>query len=210
MCLAVNVAKLQFDAAPISGLDCTRCSALRYVADAESHGIYTMLTLVYCPDNAFFRGVQSRVPQTPEWAENWNSQFMTARGHACYVAYGSALAAGLKARLLPAAQSALLISLQNEFFLQGSQYPFSSRSGNVKFADGIVYDMANATSRQQGADANTNLWAERLRTSIRRELPSALVTVGVFTFKAVQKQGSNGLLLDGLVLAGAFASCARL
>ena len=57
--------------------------------------------------------------------------------------------------------------------------------------------MALSKDRQQAADANTNLWASTVGSAIRAHLPASLVTVGVFTYNAVQKAGPNGLLLDG-------------
>ena len=43
-------------------------------------------------------------------------------------------------------QNAVLVSLQNEFFLMGHEYPFNVHSGAVKLADGITYDMASDNS----------------------------------------------------------------
>ena len=75
----------------------------------------------------------------------------------------------------------------------GVLYPFSSRNTTVRtIADGKAYAMALPADRQEAADANTNAWAARLRTAIRAHLPSTLVTVGVFTYNAVQKTGPNG------------------
>jgi hypothetical protein len=170
----------------------------QYIADADSYGIYTMVTMVYVPDNNYFRNVSARAPPvTKEWHGSTNQGFLTPNGHAMYVEYASQLGAALKVRLPTQAQSAVLFSLQNEFSLQGNQYPFGTKNGTVQLADGATYDMAIASDRQQAADANTNLWAKRLRDVIRSHLPSALVTVGVFTFQAVHKAGPNGLLFDG-------------
>eukprot|EP00912_Choanoflagellata_sp_UC4_P001819 UC4_evm1s1165 len=123
----------------------------QYIVDAETFGIYTIVTMVYTPNNEFFRNATASIPVDEKW---------------------------------------------NEFFLKGNEYPFDSLNGSVKFADGVEYDMANPENRQQAADTNTNLWATRSRIAIQNYLPSVLVTVGVFTFEAVHKKGSNGLLLD--------------
>ena len=171
----------------------------QFVSDAEAHGLYTLVTMVYAPSNAFFHNLTAQIPQDAAWsAGGWNTNFLTKRGHAAYEKYGSLLAAGLAARLSPAAQQATLVSLQNEFFLNGNQYPFTSHNTTVdSLADGVAYNMALPKDRQQAADANTNSWAAKLRTAIRSHLPSTLVTVGVFTYNAVQKQGPNGLLAPG-------------
>jgi len=97
-----------------------------------------------------------------------------------------------------AARNAVVISLQNEFFLNGNHHPFGpTRTGTVTLGDGITYDMTSAKDRQQAADANTNRWATRTRAEIKKHLPNTLVTVGVFTYNAVHKQGANGLILKG-------------
>ena len=172
----------------------------QFIADAEACGIYTIVTTVYCPNNAFFRNVSDQLPPLPPaWQQaGWNA-FLTANHQAAWAAYTAELAAALAARLPPAAQAATLVSLQNEFFLNGNEYPFGERNGTVAdgFADGGSYDMAVAADRQQAADANTNRWAGLCRDAIRAHLPATLVTVGVFTFQAVHKAGPNGLLLDG-------------
>lgn len=97
-----------------------------------------------------------------------------------------------------ATQRVVLILLQNEFFLRGDLYPFSSHNTTVNtLADSVAYNMALPKDRQQAADANTNAWAMKLRTAIQAHLPSTLVTVGVFTYYAVHKKGPNGLLVAG-------------
>lgn len=140
---------------------------------------------------------RDKIPQSPSWAPSWNQGFLTARGHAGYEAYGSALSAALHSRLTPAAQAAVLVSLQNEFFLRGDAYPFNRHNITLKMADGVEYNMSVPADRQQAADVNTNLWAQRTRAAIRTSLPNTLVTVGVFTFFAVQKVGPNGLIQSG-------------
>ncbi len=171
----------------------------QFVSDAEDHGMYTLVTMVYPVNNAYFRNVTSQVPLPPEWENvgGWNAPFLTERGHTAYATYGKELGKGLQARLAPAKQRAILISLQNEFFLQGDIFPFSSHNTTVTMADGIAYNMAEPAQRQQAADASTNLWARLTRKAIREHLPESMVTVGVFTFDAVGKDGPNGLLLEG-------------
>eukprot|EP01048_Picozoa_sp_COSAG05_P001534 COSAG05_NODE_52_length_23775_cov_49.471110_9_plen_401_part_00 len=171
----------------------------QFIADAESHGMYTLVTLNRPVNNAYFKKITSRVPLPPEWVEasGWNTPFLTERGHTAFATYGSALAQGLRARLAPAAQRAVLVSLENEFFLQGNLFPFSSHNATIQMADGLKYNMAEPAQRQEAADASTNLWARRTRKAIREYLPETLVTVGVFTFHAVHKKGPNGLILDG-------------
>jgi len=171
----------------------------QFITDAEGHGMYTLVTLNRPVNNAYFQKLAEKVPLPPEWekAGGWNVPFMTKRGHAAFATYGSVLAAGLRARLAPAAQRAVLVSLENEFFLQGNLFPFSSHNTTITMADGKRYNMAEPAQRQEAADISTNLWAQRTREAIRQHLPASLVTVGVFTFNAVHKHGPNGLIHDG-------------
>jgi hypothetical protein len=168
----------------------------QYISDAEQHNIYTVITLVYTPQNTYWHNYSKQFPpRGVEWANSWNAGFLTVDGQAAFTQYASLLAAGLKSRLsTDVQQNAVVVSLQNEFFLRGDQYPFSSRNTSLTLGNGIKYDMSSASDRQQAADANTNLWAKNARAKIRASLPTTLVTVGVFTFHAVQKNGPNGLL----------------
>ena len=58
----------------------------QFVSDAESHGMYTLITMVYPVNNAYFHNVTSRVPLPPEWEGQggWNVPFLTERGHTAY------------------------------------------------------------------------------------------------------------------------------
>jgi hypothetical protein len=78
----------------------------QFITDAEGHGMYTLVTLNRPVNNAYFQKLAEKVPLPPEWekAGGWNVPFMTKRGHAAFATYGSVLAAGLRARLAPAAQ----------------------------------------------------------------------------------------------------------
>ena len=170
----------------------------QFVSDAEAHGLYTLVTMVYTPSNAYFNNVTKRIPQDAAWdTGGWNTNFLTARGHKGYETYGSLLAEGLKTRLSIDAQHAVIISLQNEFFLRGDLFPFTHNATVDSFANGVAYDMRSPEDRQEAADANTNAWASKLSKAIRSYLPSTLVTVGVFTYAAVQKHGPNGLIAVG-------------
>ena len=189
-------------APPLDGAMLDRIA--EYVGDAAERHIYTIVTMVYVPVNAYFRNFTQRLPaKGPEWADSWNAEFLTAAGQGAFAEYARLLGAGLAQRLPAAKQSAVLVSLQNEFFLRGDEFPFGVRNITVTLGDGVAYDMALASARQQAADANTNLWAQRARAAIRAHLPAALVTVGVFTFFAVGKTGPSGLLLDGCTAADA-------
>ena len=170
-----------------------------YITDADARGIYTVVTMVYVPRNQYFVNFSHKFPDPgEEWSgAGWNAPFLTARGQGMFAEYGAQLASYLSDRLAVDTQNAVIISLQNEFFLYGDQYPFATMGKPVKLADGLTYDMSKPGDRQAAADRNTNLWARRTREQIRAHLPSSLVTVGMFTYWAVYKSGPNGLMHDG-------------
>ena len=87
--------------------------------------------------------------------------------------------------------------MENEAYFDGTELPFSSNSVVVQTADGLRYSMANATERQQCADANSVNFVNVVSAAVRSVVQNILITVGVFTFGAVGKTGPNGLLPEG-------------
>ena len=165
----------------------------QFVSDAAAHGIYTVVTMVYVPNNAYFAAWSRAHFEPPGWS-NWNAPFLTAAGQGTFAEYARQLGAALDKGLRPAAARGVLVSLQNEFFLNSSAYPFDQRSLRITLGDNRTYDMADAASRQAAADSNTNRWAELAASAVKVHLPASPVFVGMFTFEAVGKGGPNGLL----------------
>lgn len=87
----------------------------------------------------------------------------------------------------------LAYETDNEAFLVADKAPFNRKSGTVKTQDGRSYDMANPAQRQQAQDANLVAYANRMVDAIRGVDPKALVTMGMFTYRAVGKPGPKGL-----------------
>lgn len=170
-----------------------------FVSDAAAHNIYTMITLERLPENEYFASILRQAPTDDFGPENID--FMSTAGVAAWHAYAAAVSAGLRERLPQPLHSSIIFSLQNEFSLLGDERPFNSTIGLVHTAAG-AFDMGSATSRQQAADANLLAWAEASCASLRTWLPHALVTVGMFTFAAVNKTGPNGLNLTACANGG--------
>jgi len=55
--------------------------------------------------------------------------------------------------------------------------------------------MSSPQDRQQCQDRNTNVWANRCVEAIHNADSRAMVSCSVYTFRAVQKPGPNGLIL---------------
>lgn len=169
-----------------------------YVTDSAQVGIYTVLTLSGTASNAYFDELaqQGRAPYPPASFSYQNRKFMDMRMIEAKAKYVELLLAGLQERLrrMETDLSALLaISLENEGAFGGDSPPFSLSSGNITAADGLSYDMADDASRQQAADANAVLWANRLAQAARTVDPKLLVTAGMFTYQAIGMDKPNGM-----------------
>lgn len=57
-----------------------RTTFLRYITDAAQLGLYTIITMVYVPNNAYFRDVMNKEPAEPLWASSWNKEFVSLAG----------------------------------------------------------------------------------------------------------------------------------
>lgn len=160
---------------------------LEMVATYPNMGVY--MTLDDLPYNQYFEQLAGAVTADVQGVNAFLllPGFMNAKA-----TYVRLFLEAIGTRSTTALAAVFCVSLDNEVFLMGTQPPFSLTSVKVTTATG-VYDMADAASRQQCADANLMAWAD----TVRKALPvnSPLLTVGMFTFQAVQKQGPNGLIL---------------
>ena len=87
----------------------------------------------------------------------------------------------------------LAYQIDNEAFVNADKAPFNRKSGTVKTQDGQTYDMAVPAQRQQAQDSNLVEYANRMVDAIRAVDPKGLVTMGMFTYRAVGKAGPNAL-----------------
>ena len=39
----------------------------QFIDDASQHGLYTLVTMVYAPSNAYFRNITDKIPQDAAW-----------------------------------------------------------------------------------------------------------------------------------------------
>jgi len=182
-----NVSSAPFDDAYVSRM-------IEFVNDAAQHGLYTVVTLERLPDNAYF---QRFYKNASHQAVSWNAYMLQKEYHDAWEAYASELAKAMQPGLSHDAENGIILSLQNELFLESDKLPFSDSSISIKCADGKTYAMSDATQRQNAQDNNVNLWVNQLRRAWRSIFKKSLVTVGVFSFQAVHKTGPNGLMCTG-------------
>ena len=163
----------------------------RFITLAAARGIYSMVTLERLPSNGYFENLTRGID--PSHFGHGDNRFLAPAFVEAYVHYCELVAEALRERLGAKDFAAVLFSLQNEFSLRGDEPPFSDMHAIADTAAGR-FAMDAARSRQQAADDNVVLWAERCRAALRTALPESLVTVGVFTFAAVGKpSGPDGL-----------------
>ena len=163
-----------------------------FVATFAARNIYTMITLPdKGPANAYWAAAAGA---SPAWCEYPACDIMAPGFVAAFAAFAAAFVATLEAEHALDPSALLALSLANEAFLLTSALPFSAADGLVRTADGGVYDMANATSRQACADGNAVFWASAAAAAVRAASPGVLVSVGLFTPQAVCKQGFTGIL----------------
>lgn len=166
-----------------------------FVTRAKTHGIYVIPVLNYVPQNAKYIGIanSSALPHI----EDQNAYFLSPGLIQAKALYARDFAQALSSYAGGELLSAIFAwELENEVFLLGDKKPFSLMSGLVRTADGLTYDMAIPTQRQQAADANVVYWANSATALIREIDPQAMVAASVFTYAAVGRSGVNGLLPD--------------
>jgi hypothetical protein len=68
-----------------------------------------------------------------------------------------------------------------------SQPPFATMSDTVVAPDGRTYQMSDLAARQQAADASTVVYANQAIDAIHEVDPQMMVTMGLFTYRAVRR-----------------------
>lgn len=109
-------------------------------------------------------------------------------------AFVAALQAGVTRGTNAAANGILAYQTDNEVFFEGNQPPFNTMSGTLTSLNGVTYNMAQASQRQQAADASLVEYSARMKQAIIAADPKGLLTLGFFTNNAVGKSAFNGLV----------------
>ncbi|MGH3716262.1 MAG: hypothetical protein ACRDT4_22790 [Micromonosporaceae bacterium] len=160
-----------------------------FVRRAAAHQIYVLPAMDYFPFNAYYYTIlRESAPSQPNIA-GWNAFYMQRSWINAKAAYLRNVAVELRNRLgAPLMTTLLAYGTDNEATYEADQAPFSLTSGRVTGPDGVSYDMAVAGDRQQAADASMVVYAGALVTAVRQVEPDALVTTGMFTYRAVGKR----------------------
>lgn len=175
------------------GLDGAYLDAVAdFVQRAARHHVYVVPVLHDIPYNDDYNAVRDE-GSDPN-LQGWNARYMHPGHIEAKRRYVADFIDGLIARVGPDLRTTILAyELENEAAYETSANPFALRSGMVTTADGRTYDMAVAADRQQAADSNAVRWATILSDEARAHDAGCLVTVGLYTYRAVGKPGPDGL-----------------
>ena len=93
---------------------------------------------------------------------------------------------------LTAIQNIFAIDIFNEISVSVQQQPYSLTSGIVIF-EGVPYDMAKGTDRQQLLDVASNIWFNTVYKAIKSTASSISVSTSLFSPNAVGHDGFDGV-----------------
>jgi hypothetical protein len=123
-----------------------------------------------------------------------NAMILTPEGVAAKAAYMADFAAAVKARDPGVMSTILAFEMDNETHFRAAA-PFTNRA---PFTDGWgqTYDLTKSSEIQRLADDAVIRWANASVASVRAVDPDAIVTINVFTFRAVGRTGPGTFLED--------------
>lgn len=165
-----------------------------FVKLATKYQVRVMFSLDLFPQSKYYFDLVGNVDRKAVNMDGRNLNYL----HPSYVlaksTYLKNFAAGLKQRVGAELMSTVLaFQSDNEAYVVGDKAPYNKLSGKVTPLNGVTYDMADPTQRQQSADAAFVEYANRMVDAVHAIDPAALVTMGVFTFGAVHKPGPQGM-----------------
>jgi hypothetical protein len=157
-----------------------------FVRRATAHRIYVLPSIDAYPHNAYYRRIIADSPTAN--VAGWNAVYMHRGAVNAKRAYARNFVKEMRERLGTRLLTTFLaIQLDNEATIDASQAPFNQWSGSVVGPDGLTYDMADRASRQQAADASMVVYANQAIDAIHEVDPDMMVTMGLFTYRAVGK-----------------------
>ncbi|MGH8791919.1 MAG: cellulase family glycosylhydrolase [Stackebrandtia sp.] len=163
-----------------------------FVERAAGHGLYVLPSLDVFPQNAHYTDIIGGFDPNQINISGYNLVYMFDGYVKAREEFMSVFASEMKERLGPLTSTFLALQFDNEAHFSADEKPFEVMSGTVKGLDGVEYDMSNVDQRQQAADNSMSVYSERLAAAVRDVDPDMMTTLGVFTNKAVNKDGFDG------------------
>jgi hypothetical protein len=167
-----------------------------FVRRADGHGVHVLFAFDGFPQSLYYYRIVGAVDPT---AISGHNLWYLHPGHVdAKAAFMRNFVAGLRDRVGADGLGAVLgYQTDNEAYMRTDVLPFSRTTGVVTTADGISYDMGDPAQRQQAQDANFVSYANRMVDAVQSVDPGALVSTGMFTYRAVGRSGPQGLPLGG-------------
>lgn len=157
-----------------------------FVRRAAAHQIYVLPAMDAYPQSQYYWNIRGNYNPDQLNVGGSNSQYLVRGEIEAKKAYLTNFVKELRSRLDASLMTTFLaLEPDNEATWQADQKPFSSTSGTVTGSDGLVYDMSSSASRQQAADASMVEYANELVDAVHAVDPDMLVTMGMFTYRAV-------------------------
>lgn len=165
-----------------------------FVKVAADRGLYTMPSLDIFPSNSYYWEMVGRVNggTTPNIFGR-NLSYMDKGRVAAKAEYLKNFADALAERLGPEQRTAILAyQADNEVYFETNRAPFDRMTGTVTPVNGVTYDMADKTQRQQAADASLVEYSYRVKRGLAASDPDGLLAMGFFSFQSAGKPGADG------------------
>lgn len=165
-----------------------------FMRRAAIHRVYVLPVLGIFPQNEYYYGLVGSVDSAQLNIESVNLMYMHEGHVKAKETYVREFVTAIRDRLGSGLMSTLLgLQFDNEATWRTDLRPFSRHTGTVRPANGIVYDMSKPADRQQAADASIVEYANRMTAAARAVDPQLLTTIGMFTHRAVDRDGPDGM-----------------
>ncbi len=178
----------QFDAEGLSAA--YMANVLDFLARARREGIYTVFSLLGLPAARPYNELVGR-EKNRWWAGN--KMYLDKRYHQAKARYISDFVRAIRDHDPALLSAVLACELDNETTLRADG-PFAQGQGRFRGPDGKTYDLSSNEQLQALADASVQMWADACVAAVRQVDPEMLVSVNVFTFRAVGRAGPGDLL----------------
>jgi hypothetical protein len=168
-----------------------------FVKAAAERGIYTIPSLDIFPSNSYYWEMVGRENggSTPNMFGR-NLSYMDKGRVAAKAEYLANFATALAERIGAEQRTAILAyQSDNEVYFETNKAPFDRMAGTVTPVNGVTYDMADKTQRQQAADASLVEYTHRVKRRLAGADPDGLLAVGFFSFQSAQKPGADGFAI---------------
>jgi hypothetical protein len=170
-----------------------------FLRRAKSHGIFVILTNEWLPPNTTYTSALSSV--SSELYTGINSLILSPQGVAAQERLWTDFIRELLRQQAPM-DAIIAYELWNEAVLASDEPPFTLAAGEVTTANLTTYDMSKASDRRRMIDDGFVFLIDRLRQTIQRVDPTALVTMGFFhdTEPNPARRGDNRLVRTRAVI----------